>query len=157
MKDDQTKTETDNVGSLLPAAGETKLGWGARILKLLTGWWRKPRSRVGFLLVATAILMQGCATAAWHNYQVAEAEASERAQLEAGLIPLVKTNGDIVRDNWAGYVGGALLDGAALYFAYKYIQRDTDQVVNNNTTNNDNRTLPPEPIYEEPQGVESPE
>ena len=128
-----------------------ELGKWARLWHWVAGWWRAPRSRIGLALaVCACLLAQGCATAAWHNYQVAEAERSEREQIEAGLIPLVKTNGDIIRDNWAGYVGGAVLDGVLAYCVYKYVERDDeDTTVNNSTTINN---PPPDPIAEEPQG-----
>jgi hypothetical protein len=128
--------------ALMEAAGARgqarRYFWAVRILGGVYRWWNRPRERISLnplrwfagLLVAGCILCQGCATSAWHNYQVAEAEASERAQLEAGLIPLVKTNGDIVRENWFGYVVGVALDAGAAYCIYKYVERDDRQPKN---------------------------
>jgi hypothetical protein len=133
--------KVDRVSELLPKVDESRPCWIARVVASVVAWFRKPRSRIGLgaALVAGCLLAQGCATSAWHNYQVAQAEQSEREQLEAGKIPLVKTNADLIRDNWFGYVVGITLDAGAAYCVYRYVERDDRE---NHTTYNDNRVLP---------------
>jgi hypothetical protein len=122
--------------AVMEAAGATSQAkryfWAVRLLGGLFNWWGRKRSRIewnpakwfGVLLVSACLLAQGCATSAWHNYQVSEAERSERDQLDAGLIPLVKTNGDLVRENWFGYVVGLAIDAGAAYCVYRYVERE---------------------------------
>ena len=81
------------------------------------------------------------ATAAWHNYQVAEAEAFERAEIEAGRIPLVKTNGQIVGENLWGYAAAVAIDAATVYAVYRFVNDDDGDTVNNTTVNHN---YPPE-------------
>ena len=80
-----TEEPTDNLSDLLPKQNETRPSWIARIAARIVAWWRKPRSRIGLAvaLAAGCALCQGCATAAWHNYQVAEAETEAEAEHEA--------------------------------------------------------------------------
>ena len=133
------KTETDHIADLAPLPAEPRPVWLARVGLWLIAWFRKPRSRLG-LVLAACVLVQGCATSAWHNYQVLEAERSEQAQLDAGRIPLVKTNGDLIRENWAGYVAGLILDAGSMLLLHKAYRdwRDDEGniVVSPNVENN---------------------
>ena len=149
-RDRAARENLDSIGSLFPAPNEDRPTWIGRVFRAVAAWWRKPRSRIGLLLLCVAALCQGCATAAWHNYNVAEAEAFERAELEAGRIPLVKTNGQIVQENLWGYVGAVALDGLMGYAVYKLVKPDDDGDTVNNTTVNHN--YPPEPEAEPEAG-----
>jgi hypothetical protein len=120
-------TETDKLTDLMQKPAEPRPMWIARVGLWLISWWKKPRSRIGLVLVASAMLFQGCSTAgrlgaavgatagvvAWHNYCVAEAERDERAQIDAGLTPLVLTNGGLVQKHKWGYIGFGLLGALA--------------------------------------------
>lgn len=142
-------------GSDVPYGQVNRYFWAVRIAGGVFNWFGRARSRIplnplrwfGVLVVAGCLLAQGCATSAWHNYQVAQAEQSERDQLDAGKIPLVKTNADLIRDNWFGYVVGIALDAGAAYCVYRYVERD-DRETTVHTTYNDNRVLP-EPVEDD--------
>lgn len=132
------ETKVDKVSELAQKPGEPRPVWLVRVGLAIVAWFRKPRSRIG-LALAACVLLQGCATAAWHNYQVVNAERGERDQIEAGRIPLVKTNVDLVRENWFGYGVAAALDacaGVLLYRAYREWKDDGDTVYVPNVTNN---------------------
>lgn len=148
-RDRAARENLDSIGSLLPAPNEDRPTWIGRVFRAVAAWWRKPRSRIGLLLLCVAALCQGCATAAWHNYNVAEAESFERAELEAGRIPLVKTNGQIIGEHLWGYAAAVAIDAATVYAVYRFVNDDDGDTVNNTTVNHN---YPPEPEAEPEAG-----
>lgn len=154
--------ETDSLSQLAPVPNETALGWFARIRARIAAWWRKPRSRIGLLIVGVACLAQGCRTSTlgpivgavagvtiYHNYLVAEAEAWEREEVEAGRTPLRVSNGDLVKSHAWGYA----LSGAAGGVAGHLLSRGDDDKDENTTYNVTNNTYPPDPAEAEPEAA----
>jgi len=145
-----------------------ELGKWARLWRWVAGWWRAPRSRIGLALVLSACLLgSGCATSGprvvgavggafagvviAHNYLVAEQEAYEREEVEAGRTPLRPSNGQIIAQNWYIYLGSGAAGGATGYVIADWAidsAEDGDTVNNSTTINNP----PPDPIAEDPQG-----
>lgn len=164
--------KVDKVSELLPKVNESRPCWIARVVGSVLAWFRGPRSRIGLAaaLAAGCLLMQGCATngpsvlgaaagafaggAACHNYFVAEAEAEERAMLEAGKIPIPQSNWDLIRENWWAY-GLSTVGGGAAGWGIAEWARDRgdngDTTTVNETTNN---YLPPEPVEPVAEGGE---
>ena len=112
--------DVDRVTDLLPKAGEDRPMWIMRVLLAVKAWLAKPRSKVGWALALACMLgASGCSTSspsmmagaagatagvvAWHNYCVARELESEQRQVDAGLTPMVKSNGQVIRDNAWGY------------------------------------------------------
>jgi hypothetical protein len=158
----------DRVTDLLPVAGEDRPMWLMRVIGSLPAWWRKPRSRVGFVLALAGMLAQGCATSgptvagaavgglagfvACHNYMVAESERFEKDEVAAGRIPLTKTNGDLMRDNWLVYAGsiggGAAVGWGVARWAEDRAEGDDVDIHNETTINEAPPIVEPEPEIE---------
>ena len=90
-----------------------------------------------------------------HNYLVAESEREEKEMVAEGLVPLRKSNWDLIRENAWLYLGSIGAGGATGWIVTDWaIESASDGDTHNNTTvNNDNRTLPPEPVGVEPTGT----
>lgn len=135
----------DRISNLFPIAGEPLASWIVRIITAPLRWRRKPRSRVGWIValacglalatparaetpdLVAALVGGGLGMTAWHNYCVADAEAYERAQIEAGLIPMVKTNGGVFLGNWKGYFISAIVAGGASYIVARWARAEEDR------------------------------
>jgi hypothetical protein len=170
-KMDKAKAAKLRVSDLLPAEGEARPFWVVRALSAAWRWLKSPARRIklGAMAVAGCLLCQGCATSgprvagaalgcigggiAVHNYLVAESERAEKEMVAEGLVPLRQSNWDLIRENAWLYLGGIGAGGATGWIVTDWAidSADGGDVVNN-TTNNDNRTLPTEPVGVEPQG-----
>lgn len=170
------KEPEDKISTLAPQVGESRPMWIVRVLTSLRTWWNKPRSRIGLVgpLLAGCLLCQGCATSAprvvgalggaaagfviCHNYLVAEQVQYEHDEVAAGRLPLSPSNGEMIWQNKWLYLGSVGAGGLTGWMVADWASDDADNGDTiNNTTNNDNRTLPPEPVAEEPQGTASEE
>lgn len=164
---DKQSEEVDSIGSLFPAPNEDRPTWIGRVFASVGKWLRSPRSRIAPLVVACVALSAGCSTSGpkmagalggavagfvlYHNYKVAESERWEKEEVAAGRTPLSPTNEALIRSDPVGY-GLATVGGGAFGYgvaAWAEDRADKDATVNN-TTYNDNRTLP-EPVEAEPE------
>jgi len=153
----------DRVTDLLPQPGEDRPMWIMRVVGSVLAWFRKPRSRIGWLLpVALAgLLASGCSTSGpkvlgtigggvagfvvYHNYRVAESERAEKEMEREGIIPLRQSNADLIRSDPVGYALATLGGSAFGYGATAWAEDRAKGGDTVTTIHNDNRVTPPEP------------